>query len=60
MREKLNRFSDLTNIFKGRVSTLPFALYVVCQQLSLIINTTTIKDTNQEAEIFNTSLSILQ
>ena len=43
---KQNRFSDLINILKGRVSTLPFlcdTLYSVSPLCPLMFNTTTIK-----------------
>jgi hypothetical protein len=35
-----NRFSDLINILKGRVSALPFVLHIVSLHCPLKINTT--------------------
>ena len=34
--------------------------YIVCRESYQILYTTTIKDTNQKAEIFNTTMSMLQ
>ncbi len=58
---KQNRFSDLIKNLEGRVSALPFSLlcpHLVSLICSPIMNTTTIMDTNQKAEIINTTLSM--
>ena len=60
MSEKKNIYSDLINILKGRVPALPFVLHIVCRESYQIVYTTTIMDANQKADIFNTSLSILE
>ena len=61
-KEKLEEHEDCQFFWydedmKRQVLTaLPFTLYIVCQQLSSIMNTTTINLANQKAEIVNTSL----